>query len=122
MAVRQRPGPKPRNLVGREFGRLRVLGEGTGRARSDGRNIRTWRCRCECGTEEVEIRGPDLTSGHTTSCGCVKGERPGGRPPKRAAKPEARASRRREVAAPAPAPIEPAPRPSATRAASRMDG
>ena len=115
-----RPGPKPRNLVGREFGRLLVLGEGTGRARSDGRSIRTWRCRCACGTEEVEIRGPDLTSGHTTSCGCLKGER-GGRPPKLSAEPAKPRRGRPAVAAPSPTPSEPAPRPSATRAASRMD-
>lgn len=31
-----------------------------------------WVCRCECG-EEKTIRGSHLLSGHTTSCGCQKG-------------------------------------------------
>jgi len=33
-----------------------------------------WRCRCDCG-DEVDIRGDDLTSGDTTSCGCYQRER-----------------------------------------------
>ena len=30
-----------------------------------------WECKCECGTM-IEVRATMLTSGHTTSCGCVK--------------------------------------------------
>lgn len=32
-----------------------------------------WKCRCECGNI-VSIRGADLRSGNTKSCGCVKSE------------------------------------------------
>lgn len=32
-----------------------------------------WKCRCECGNI-VSVRGADLRSGNTKSCGCVKSE------------------------------------------------
>lgn len=32
-----------------------------------------WICQCDCGNQ-VEVRATMLTSGHTTSCGCVKRE------------------------------------------------
>jgi len=33
-----------------------------------------WHCRCDCGTE-VDVISGNLTSGHTTSCGCYNRER-----------------------------------------------
>lgn len=58
------------DLTGRRFGRLVVLYE------CDERKNRqvVWHCRCDCGNE-VDIRGSDLTSGRTTSCGCYQRER-----------------------------------------------
>lgn len=34
----------------------------------------TWHCRCDCGNK-IDVRGGDLASGRTTSCGCYKRER-----------------------------------------------
>jgi len=59
-----------RDLKGQRFGRLVVLYE-TGE-RKCGQVV--WHCRCDCGSE-VDIRGGDLASGHTTSCGCYQRER-----------------------------------------------
>lgn len=55
----------PRNLIGQSFGKWRVLARGGLRAR-----IRFWVCHCECGTER-EVATNNLTSGKSTSCGCV---------------------------------------------------
>ena len=40
----------------------------------DKHNNVLWLCRCKCGNV-VTVRGEDLRSGHTTSCGCYKRER-----------------------------------------------
>lgn len=53
------------DLTGCRFGRLEVLE----RAAAEGRPTR-WLCRCACGTTKV-IRGGDLRSGATRSCGCA---------------------------------------------------
>lgn len=34
-----------------------------------------WICKCDCGSTGVSVRGTDLRSGHTTSCGCYAKER-----------------------------------------------
>lgn len=49
------------NLENREFGRLKVL-----------RRVRRgiWECQCSCGNV-ITIRGFELTSGNTRSCGCL---------------------------------------------------
>jgi hypothetical protein len=56
------------DLTGQQFGRLSVLSFA---GRKAGRT--TWLCLCSCG-ERCAIRGSDLTSQHTTSCGCVLSE------------------------------------------------
>lgn len=61
-----------KDLTGRTFGRLTVLGPA---GSSSGKPA--WLCRCGCG-KEIIVRGDHLRSGHTTSCGCAKGN--GGRP------------------------------------------
>lgn len=38
----------------------------------DQTNKTSWLCRCKCGTERV-VRGQQLTSGKSTSCGCAHG-------------------------------------------------
>lgn len=50
------------DLVGRAFGELTVL-EYVGNYK--------WMCKCSCGNTK-QIRGSDLTSGRTKSCGCLK--------------------------------------------------
>ena len=72
MAKRGRP-PR-RDILGHTFGHLRVLRAGKGKKRGDGRTIRTWICQCTRDGVVVEVRQPDLTSGHTVSCGCIHAE------------------------------------------------
>jgi general stress protein YciG len=58
--------PKLRkNLSGLRFGRLLVLA-----FHSKVGNRIMYSCMCECGTEAL-VRGPDLTNGHSQSCGCL---------------------------------------------------
>lgn len=54
-------------LTGRVFGRLTVVGTAP-------RTYQTmWACRCECG-KELLVSGTNLTTGHTSSCGCLREE------------------------------------------------
>lgn len=58
------------DLVGQRFGRLLVVKHaGANRHRQS-----LFRCVCDCGAEVVTL-GPSLTSGRTSSCGCVQRER-----------------------------------------------
>lgn len=53
----------PRDLTGRQSGRLSVLGKASGNG--------LWKCRCSCGNEKVIARS-SLVAGVTKSCGCLK--------------------------------------------------
>jgi hypothetical protein len=53
--------------VGKEYGRLTLL------ERIGGKRETRWWCRCKCGNERI-VNQSSLTSGHTTSCGCLKRE------------------------------------------------
>jgi hypothetical protein len=53
------------NLVGKNFGRLRVVSEQVTPS-----IYRYWLCHCECGNDKV-IRGTSLKNGNTKSCGCL---------------------------------------------------
>lgn len=56
--------PFRRFSVGQRFARLTIV------AAAPSRGGRThWRCRCDCG-REVVVRGANLSSGNTRSCGC----------------------------------------------------
>lgn len=69
-------GKQPRSilqLLGAQFGRLTVIGDGEPFVRSDGRKDRMLLVRCECGTEKT-VRQDELKSGGTKSCGCLRGE------------------------------------------------
>ncbi len=57
------------NLVGKKFGRLRVL-KYCGSVKWQSK----WLCRCDCG-KEVEIFSHSLNSENTKSCGCLKIEK-----------------------------------------------
>jgi hypothetical protein len=61
--------PKLVDLRGVGFGRLRAIEQ----ARNDGRHA-AWFCECLCGGSTGPVRGLDLQIGHTTSCGCARGE------------------------------------------------
>ena len=54
-----------RDLTGERFGKLLVLVREGSKSK-----FAYWRCRCDCGTEKV-IRGVNLTTGRSASCGCV---------------------------------------------------
>lgn len=54
--------------AGRVYGRLSVLEYDFNRD-----NEAWWKCQCECGNI-VSVRGADLRSGNTKSCGCVNSE------------------------------------------------
>jgi len=61
------------NLIGERYGKLTVIAELApvlptlpGRSKT-----RVWQCQCDCGRQS-RVRMPNLRSGHTTSCGCLK--------------------------------------------------
>lgn len=53
-------------MTGLRFGRLLVEGPG----RVVPKRVLMWWCRCDCG-QRLEVRGPALRSGNTSSCGCL---------------------------------------------------
>ena len=57
-----------KNKIGKKFGKLIVL-EDTGK-----RQLKyvIWKCLCDCGNI-TEVRSNHLKSGHTKSCGCIRG-------------------------------------------------
>ena len=55
-----------KDLTGQRFGRLVVIR----RAGSTPRGLATWWCNCDCGNE-VTVRGADMRSGRSKSCGCA---------------------------------------------------
>ena len=58
------------DLTGQKFGRLTVVD----RACNDAKAQACWICKCECGEYSV-VRGADLRSGNTKSCGCLNAEK-----------------------------------------------
>ena len=58
------------DLTGQRFGKLVVVSESTERDKN--RNI-MWHCLCDCG-EKSKIRGDNLKSGRSKSCGCLLSE------------------------------------------------
>lgn len=58
------------NMLGKTFGRLRVIRQGAP-AKSNG--AMTWECECSCGGSSV-VRGDLLRTGETKSCGCFQRE------------------------------------------------
>jgi len=55
--------------TGNRYGHLLVLCRGNPKRTSSGNSVVMWRCRCDCG-KEIEVKGTNLRSGHSTSCGC----------------------------------------------------
>ena len=60
-----------RDLTGRVFGRLTVIGRDTSYQSATNKK---WICRCSCDGKILSIFGNSLTSGHTRSCGCIQRE------------------------------------------------
>ena len=56
-----------KDLSNQRFGKLIALYP-TGN--KSGQNY-IWHCQCDCG-QECDVRGGDLTNGHTSSCGCLQ--------------------------------------------------
>lgn len=63
-----RPG---RDLVGKRFGRLIVIGRA---GMHPSRRLSQWETRCDCGNTKI-IVGKDLQGGHIQSCGCLAREK-----------------------------------------------
>lgn len=61
------------DLTGQVFGKLTVLYRAEDYIDESGRSRTMWHCICECGNEK-DIRGTNLTSGLTKSCGCLQKE------------------------------------------------
>ena len=61
------------DLVGFPFGRLTVIKRAGSRKTPNGTNQALWLCKCLCG-REVTVRGSNLRSGHSQSCGCLSRE------------------------------------------------
>lgn len=59
------------DLTGEKFGRLAILGFAGNRRRPSGRQVRQWRCQCECGTQLI-VDAANLQNGNTKSCGCSR--------------------------------------------------
>lgn len=57
-----------KNLIGMKFGRLTAICPQPTPAGMYG-----WKCKCSCGNEVV-VRTADLTTNHSTSCGCLRQE------------------------------------------------
>jgi len=69
--IRERASNRTRhNLVGKTFGRLRVIRL----SRINESHNQVWMCVCDCGNE-TEVIGTSLTTGVTRSCGCYWKER-----------------------------------------------
>lgn len=62
-----------KDLTGQVFGRLTVLYRVDDYIDDSGNHRVMWHCICECGNEK-DIRGTNLTSGVTKSCGCIAKE------------------------------------------------
>ena len=70
-----------KDLTGQKFGRLTVVKRGEDYITPKGKKIIRWLCECDCQKnipEEDEslilVRGSDLRSGNTKSCGCLHKE------------------------------------------------
>jgi len=67
-------GRKPLDLVGKTFGRLKVVRFHSIQKpnwKGNRPSLSTWVVQCACGSPEKVIGGSKLTSGNTKSCGCI---------------------------------------------------
>lgn len=64
-----------KDLTGRKFGRLTVLGLTDDYVQANGRHRHRYLCKCDCGTE-CKVIGEQLTAGRVKSCGCARRDTP----------------------------------------------
>jgi len=60
------------DLTGKRFGRLFVI-KRNGLLSNGKENLKAWECICVCGNRTI-VRGRDLRTGNTKSCGCYQDE------------------------------------------------
>lgn len=60
-------------MIGRRFGRLKVISRGDNYISPSGYSYITYNCKCDCGKEK-NIRKKNLLKGNTNSCGCLHNE------------------------------------------------
>jgi len=66
--------PATSDLLGKTFGRLRVIGwNGYKRRWGQRGKLAHWLCECQCG-DELEVEANHLKRGKTRSCGCLARE------------------------------------------------
>lgn len=65
---------KARDLTGQRFGRWTAIEKGKPYVASNGRQYRTWHCKCDCGTES-DVTEMSLLSNKSVSCGCYRLEK-----------------------------------------------
>ena len=63
-----------KDLTGQRFGRLVVLSRAENYIQKNGTKHSQWICKCDCG-ETIKVRGCNLMSGNTNSCGCYMKKR-----------------------------------------------
>ena len=57
------------DLIKKKFGRLSVI-KRNGLLSNGKENLKAWECICDCGNKTI-VRGRDLITGNTKSCGCL---------------------------------------------------
>lgn len=60
-------------LIGKVFGKLKVISEAPSCVAPSGKKERRSLCQCVCGNV-VTLRNADIVKGHTKSCGCQRAE------------------------------------------------
>jgi hypothetical protein len=61
--------PRRIDISGKRFGRIVV----DSYSHTDSNRCAVWNCVCDCG-KQIKVRGHDLRTGNTKSCGCLKSE------------------------------------------------
>ena len=60
-------------ILGTQYGELTVLKESDPHVQASGRKERVILCECSCGNK-INVQLNNIRSGHTRSCGCLRGE------------------------------------------------
>lgn len=64
---------KPKDLMGKKFGKLMVIQRGNYVSYNEGPRRFTWLCKCTCG-KDIQVRADHLIGGKVKSCGCSQME------------------------------------------------
>lgn len=63
-----------KDLTGQKINSLTVIKRAEDKIQPSGRRKVQWECLCDCGNKTI-VEASHLLSGHTRSCGCLKGEK-----------------------------------------------